>query len=284
MGKNLRLKLKEEELRRLYIEEKRSLEDIARLYGVSRVAVWKYCRATQLTRRSKSEARLEAQKRTKVPQRYFHINEDFFSKWSPEMAYVLGLLMTDGCLSKEENGSYNIRLCLTDKELLDKVAKAMGSEHTIAESKSRKGLHMFIFGREKMAQDLIKLGMKPRKSLNLRFPGVPKEYLRGFIRGVFDGDGSVYFTPKSPGYPLISKFVSGSKAFIYELEARLRGLGMPKRTIYEQKGKNISYMFKYSHRSSLRLFKVLYGGVQKGLYLDRKYSKFREGVSHGKTY
>lgn len=284
MGRNLRSKLKEEELRKLYLKERMSLEDIARLYGVSRVAVWKYCQAAQLTRRSKSEARLEAQKRGKVPQQYFHINEGFFSTWSAEVAYVLGLLMTDGCLSKVKGGSYSIRLCLNDKELLEKVAKALGSEHILSSSNWQKGLHMFIIGREKMAQDLLKLGMKPRKSLNIRFPEVPEAYLRDFIRGVFDGDGSVYFNTQNPEYPLITKFVGGSKAFITGLEARLQGLGMPKRTIYKQKGKNPSYMFRYGHKASLGLFKVLYEGVKNGLYLDRKYDKFREGVNHGKAY
>lgn len=108
MARDLRAQLKIKELYRLYLEEKRSLEDIARLYGVSRVAVWNYCRAAGLERRNRSEARLEAQKSQKVPQRYLHINENFFSSWSPEMAYVLGLLMTDGCLSRVKNGSYRV--------------------------------------------------------------------------------------------------------------------------------------------------------------------------------
>ena len=284
MGRNLRLKLKEEELRGLYLEEKRSLEDIARLYGVSRVSVWKYCKAAKLTRRSKSEARLEAQKRSKVPQQYFHINEDFFSAWSPEMAYVLGLLMTDGCLSKVKNGSYRIRLCLNDSELLEKVVKAMGSDHPVAASKSQKGLHMFIFGREKIVQDLIRLGMTPRKSLNLRFPEVPQGYLKDFIRGVFDGDGCVCFNARSLKCPLITTFTGGSKSFIYGLEEKLQGIGLPKRTIYEHKSQHISYMFRYGHKDSQRLFKLLYDGVKNSLYLDRKYNKFMEGINHGKTY
>jgi len=100
MTRDLRSRLSKEDLHRMYLVEKKSLEDIARLYGVSRVAIWKYCESEQLARRSRSESRLEAQKNGKVPQGYFDINEDFFSKWSPEMAYVLGLIATDGCISK----------------------------------------------------------------------------------------------------------------------------------------------------------------------------------------
>lgn len=278
MAKGLRSALKKEDLRRLYREQKMSLEDIARLYGVSRVAVWKYCRDMRLTRRNRSEARLEAQKRGKVPQNYFEINERFFSAWSPEMAYVLGLLITDGCISKVKNGSYRIRLCLNDKELLEKVAKTMGSSQPITPSKYQAGLYLFLFGRKRIAQDLITLGVVPRKSLVLKFPDVPKVYLREFIRGIFDGDGSVYFDTRSKNCPVRSKFCSGSKDFIHGLEVSLQSLGMPKRNIYEQKTKNgTCYMFRYGHEDSKKLFAALYIGARNELFLERKYSLFRKG-------
>ena len=286
MVRDLRSRLKIKDLYRFYVVEKKSLEDIARLYGVSRVAIWKYCQTAGLTTRNRSEARLEAQKRGKVPQQYFHINETFFSKWSCEMAYVLGLLLTDGCLARAKNGSYAVRLCLNDLELLKRVAKAMGSEHRITASKHQNGLYLFFFARQKMVQDLLKLGMKPRKSLDLVFPDVPGEYLKDFVRGVFDGDGSVYFNAKSKTCPLVTKFVSGSKNFIYGLERKLYDLGMPSRNIYEQKGKNLSYMFKYGHNNSIKLLHLLYHTeIGPGaLYLERKYDKFKEGAGiNGQT-
>ncbi|MFH0764063.1 MAG: LAGLIDADG family homing endonuclease [Candidatus Omnitrophota bacterium] len=255
MAKGLRLRLKEEELRRLYQIEKKSLEDIARLYGASRVAVWKYCGSLGLTRRSRSEARLEAQKRGKVPQNYYEINDNFFSKWSPDMAYIFGLLMADGCLSRVKNGSYRISLCLNDKDLLESVAKAMNSNHAIALSRHQKGLHLFIIGRQKISQDLMKLGMKVRKSLDLEFPNMPRQYLSAFIRGVFDGDGCVYYRKGATAVLLNTNFVSGSKNFIYGIEKALRELGMPKKKIYEHRHDNATYYtLKYAHSNSIILF------------------------------
>lgn len=93
-----------------------SLEDIGRFYGVSRVAVYKKLKKYGILQRSKSEARLEAQKQGKVPQDFFDINEDFFCSWSPEMAYVFGLIITDGCISK----TGTVSLSINDKELLEK--------------------------------------------------------------------------------------------------------------------------------------------------------------------
>lgn len=281
MEKGLKKELGKKDLFRLYINEKKSLEDIARMYGVSRVAVHKYCRATGIKTRTRSQARLEAYKKSKLPHQYFAINENFFSSWSDKMAYVLGLIITDGCITPAPKGrTYSVHLAMNDKSLLEKVRKAMESEHKIVSSKQQKGLYLFNFAREQISKDLIRLGVTPRKSLTVKFPDVPDEYLRHFIRGVFDGDGSVYFESRSRNFPLRTKFVSGSKDFIYELEERLQKLGMPKRTIYKDKRGNISYSFGYGHRNSIRLFHLLYDGVDKDLYLERKYKKFVESLKY----
>ena len=275
MAKDLLLRLKKQELRRLYLEEKKSLEDIARLYGVSRVAVWKYCQSEQLTLRSRSQARLEAQKKGKVPQNYFDINEHFFSKWSSEMAYVLGLIATDGCISK----SGTVSLCINDKDLLEKVKTTMGSSHAIKSYAYQEGLYIFNFAREKLVTDLNSLGIFTKKSLNIKFPDVPDAFLVDFIRGVFDGDGSVFFEKRSPRFPLRASFVSSSKSFMDTLENKLRTLGMPKRNIYQHKTKNgISYMIRYAHEASIKLFNILYKkAMRNGLFLKRKHDKFLTG-------
>ncbi len=275
MARGLRLRLKEDELRRLYQVEKRSLEDIARLYGASRVAVWKYCGSLGLTMRNRSDARLEAQKRGKVPQGYFDINEGFFKKWSPNMAYVLGLLITDGNVSN--NGT--VSLCMNEKELIEKVAKAMGAEHKITLSKHQKGLFIFHFARASMVKDLGALCVVPRKSMTVKFPLIPEPFLADFIRGVFDGDGSVFFN-SSKKHPVQTKFVSSSKEFIEKLESELRKLGLPARKIYGQPTKNgITHMFKYSHKDSEKLFAVMYKDIKNSLFLARKYNKFLAGFN-----
>lgn len=280
MDRDLRSRLQQEELRRLYLIEKKSLEDIARLYGVSRVAIWKYCKDERLTRRTRSEARLEAQKKGKVPQGFFDINDNFFSNWSPEMAYVLGLIATDGCISK----SGTVSLCINDKDLLEKVKLVMDSEHKICQSKHQEGLYCFHFARPRVVQDLAGLGILPRKSLNVKFPPVPDAFLKDFIRGVFDGDGSVFFDSRSKNCPVRTNFVSSSKEFIEKLELALQRLGLPARTIYRQPTKNgISYMFRYGHKNSERLFAVIYKDIRNNLFLARKYNKFHTGFKKDVT-
>lgn len=267
--------LTKDKLLDLYIKEGKSLDDIGKIYGVSRVAVYTRLKKHGIQQRSKSEARLEAQKQGKLPQEFFDINESFFSNWSPEMAYVLGLIITDGCVSK----AGTVSLCLNDKELLEKVKKVMGAEHKIGASKHQKGLYYFRFSREKLAKDLEKLCVVPRKSLIVKFPEVPKEYLSDFIRGVFDGDGSVFFDRRRLNFPLRAKFMSSSEDFIVKLQATLEELGMPKMTIYKQKTKNgWSYMFIYAHKDSMALFNLLYNNAKSALYLERKHKRFLEGL------
>ncbi|MBU0633806.1 MAG: hypothetical protein KKB82_03920 [Candidatus Omnitrophica bacterium] len=266
--------LTKDELISLYINDRKSLDDIAKIYDVSRAAVYKRPRKYNIKQRSKSEARIEAQKQGKLPQGFFDINENFFNSWSSEMAYVLGLIITDGCVSK----AGVISLCINDKELLEKVKKTMNSEHQIKPSKHQKNLYYFHFARDRITKDLEKLGVVPRKSLTVKFPDIPQEYLSDFIRGVFDGDGSVFFDKRRPNFPLRSKFVSGSEDFIEGLHVSLKLLGMPERTVYKQKTKNgWNYMFIYDHKDSIKLFGILYKNIQNGLFLERKYKRFLEG-------
>ena len=262
----------------LYIKNKCSLGDIAKIYNVSRTAVYNKLKKFDMEQRSKSEARIEAQKHNKIPQQFFNINERFFSKWSADMAYVLGLIATDGCITN----AGTIALCMNDWDLLAKVKKVMQSEHKITPSRHQKGLYYFYFAREKLVMDLAKLGILPRKSLTIRFPEIPGEYLADFIRGVFDGDGSVFFDKRRPFFPLRSKFVSSSLDFVNGLHNSLEFLGMPKRTIYKQKTKNgWSYSFIFDHKDSVKLFDTLYKGTQNGLFLERKYKRFLEGLKRG---
>jgi hypothetical protein len=280
MARDLRIRLVKEELRRLYLDEKKSLEDIARLYGASRVAVWKYCNAEGLIRRTRSDARLEAQKKGKVPQVFFNINERFFSTWSSEMAYVLGLIATDGCVSK----SGTVSLCINDKDLLETVKRAMDSEHNVSPSRHQEKLYCFHFARPRLVKDLAALGILPRKSLNIMFPAVPNAFLRDFIRGVFDGDGSVYFEKRSVRYPLRATFVSSSEKFIEKLEIALQQLGLPRRVIHRQATKNgAHFKIRYSHKDSGKLFKAMYYDAMNCLFLERKHRKFLAGFEQERS-
>lgn len=255
-------------LRTRYHTEKKSLSAIAKEFGCTRQYIYKLMKAFSIERRDNSSAR-------SLSLRY-KINENFFSQWSPEMSYVLGLLFTDGCVQKGRDGkSIGISLSLNDLSLLEKVRNLLGSSHKILKMKQRR-LYCFRFAREKIVKDLNSLGLIPNKSKVIKFPDIPDEYLRHFIRGCWDGDGSVFFQYKKN--ILMTFYVSGSKEFIEKMEDILnKKAGLAKRVIYFRPS-GTSFYFKYAHQDSIKLFHYMYDSVPSHMYLDRKYNKFREGI------
>lgn len=59
------------------------------------------------------------------------VNVDFFKKWSPEMAYVLGYFAADGCMFINSGGSKYISFVSADYSLLEKVKKLLNSKHKL---------------------------------------------------------------------------------------------------------------------------------------------------------
>ena len=126
----------------------------------------------------------------------YQADENFFKAWSPDMAYTLGYLYADGSLEDASylRGKY-MRVTSTDKSTIMKIRQWLKSEHSIVTMKPNwpngKLRYLLRIGSHKLYDTLICLGLYPNKSLTVRFPKVPKKYLRHFVRGYFDGDGCV---------------------------------------------------------------------------------------------
>jgi hypothetical protein len=132
------------------------------------------------------------------------VNENYFKQWSHEMAWILGLIITDGCINKE---LHSVTLTQKDEQILKLVAKYMEADYILApEGKTRKTPTLIINSKE-IKSDLEKLGVGPNKSLNIKFPNIPKLYLPSFVMGVIEGDGWVQKT----GY--VMNVTTASKSF-----------------------------------------------------------------------
>ena len=116
------------------------------------------------------------------------VNENFFKIWSHEMAWVLGILVTDGHIDK-----INHSICFSQKDehILRIIAKYMAADYVLTPFGNTKKTPTLIIHSKKMKQDLEHLGITSRKSLTVPFPNVPEKYLSSFVRGVIDGDGWV---------------------------------------------------------------------------------------------
>lgn len=168
--------------------------------------------ALRLSRNNISANRSEMPRRTTL-------NEDYFSSISSNnVAYFLGLMGADGGVCDKIN---RVRLSLqsTDGYLIEFFKKEVNFSGILCRHKQKNkckqeqtAIQLYS---KKMVSDLINLGCTPRKSLTLELPRVPKKYFGSFLRGYFDGDGSIGYIEKGK---YLSFKLTGSIPFMNELK------------------------------------------------------------------
>jgi len=201
----------------------------------------------------------------------YKIDYNFFKKWTPKMAYVIGFIFADGSLEDAPyiRGKY-IRIANTDLFIIQKIKKVIKSGHTIVRRQydhpNRKDLFLLRIGSHKIYNDLLKFGLCPRKSLIIKFPKMPKKYFLYFLRGYFDGDGSIMSRGK---YGVKIAFTSGSLDFLKSLAIILSdNLNVKLQRVYNS---HRSYQLCYRTYESLDILKFIYKDKLNGLYLKKKY-------------
>ena len=215
-------------------------------------------------------------------------NENFFKKWTPGMAYVLGFFAADGNMLKNKRGAHFIEFEITDKDLLYKIKKLLCSNHKITErnrnKKWQKSFRLQI-GSKIIFNDLLKLGLTPAKSKTIDLPNVPNKYFHHFLRGYFDGDGNVlsgYFKKpdrKNKSYTLRTRFTSGSKLILDNLKIKLSNIIETGGSLSENGN---AWRLNYGIDDSKKIFNFMYnnGNVKKLIYLKRKYKIYlKAGVA-----
>ena len=224
---------------------------------------------------------------------YRRVNETFFDRWSPEMAYVLGFIFADGYVHTNKRGSAYLGFVSTDLEILKKIKKVMDSDHVITLRKRSnmklawKDLWRLQIGNKHIFSKLHQFGIFQNKSLTIAMPTIPQNMLGHFVRGYFDGDGNVYFNKlkvkdrKNPKWIFSSRFISGSRNFLLKLQKALSGYTNGGFIVVKRKGEIISgYELCYSHRDSLALYRLMYNNaVASKLFLERKHRLFTRAVT-----
>ena len=132
------------------------------------------------------------------------VNHDYFETINtPEKAYFLGLLLTDGNVhydKRNANRQPTIQISLNgnDKHILEAFKQEISADNKISTYTTDSRFEcMFAVHSLKMAQDLEKYNIVPRKTFLInKMPTVPRQYIRDLIRGIFDGDGTVYILTK----------------------------------------------------------------------------------------
>ena len=205
------------------------------------------------------------------------------------MAYVLGYFAADGAMIRNSRGAHFIEFHSIDKILITKVRGALKSSHHIgvrvpAKNKpNHKIAYRLQIGSVEIYNDLLTLGMSPRKSLTLQMPEVPQKCIGHFVRGYFDGDGNIYFKKhvvkdrKNPRYVFATRFTCGSRAFLAALLLALKKHGCRRGFILEKH--HTAYELIFSHNDSVALYSIMYNNIaDSDIYLGRKYKLFTHAL------
>lgn len=192
----------------------------------------------------------------------------YFSQWSEDMAYILGLMCaTGGVRCRGSVCHFVIILPIEDAYLLKEIDKRIGLGGDLKAVKDHRFAMLDILSKQ-IYMDVIQLvGDRPGYC---DFPSVPPKYLPAFVRGYFDGNGKVELTPKGLMVSLTSPY--GQK-FLKQLYEILRDKAGAYHLPFDP-AQNIALL--YGTRDSLSIKQFIYNEVRDSshLYLRRKREKF----------
>jgi hypothetical protein len=249
-----------------YVNHNKSMQEIADMYSRSEFFISVILEKNGIKRR-------------KITRSTFNL--DYFEKIdTKDKAYFLGLLLADGC---NYNDGFTLSLQDEDYKIIELFKKYINFTGNINYRKLKnpkyKGTVRIKIHSKIIADQLSKYGVIPNKSLNTFFPNIPKELESHFIRGVFDGDGSICIcTSKKTGYKSSHFSIIGFKAVISKIqeimtyECDLRYTKLQNNKLHS---KNTLYIKYGGYKNISKIFDWLYKDCE-DLYIDRKFLKFKK--------
>ena len=200
--------------------------------------------------------------------RKFNLNENFFDEMNEKSSYWLGFIYADGYVRMKDNksGELKIKLKDTDIDHIKMFLKDIECEKPIQcgiDGKS-KFCKVSVYS-NKLVKRLFSLGCVNNKTQKIRLPKLKKNHMSHFIRGYFDGDGSISKLKNRPNSFTVS--VCSNIIFNEEL---IKFLGFGKTYVYE----NYS-VIKFSRILEIIKFRdYIYSDAV--TLLERKLNKFKQ--------
>lgn len=217
---------------------------------------------------------------TKRKNRYI-LNESYFKVIdTEEKAYILGLIASDGCIT---NKNY-FAISSTDYDVLEFIKKELDytGEIYIPEREENDNWNITYrinFSSSSICNDLKAYGIFPNKSLKYdNMPIISKELMRHYIRGYFDGDGSLWkskcisnykYQYDRWGFSIIATENKCINLYNYFLETINE-----KGHIVNSKTNEMKYIKFDSRRALTKIYNLLY--TNSFCYMKRKHKKWLE--------
>ena len=255
-----------------YVEEKRGLLFVSKQVNSTPETIKKFLKQNDIHIRTFSEAALASNKNRALSK-----NNDYFKKENHNMAWLLGFIASDGTIRKDRN-QIKIGLSIVDKEILEKIKNEVQIENEVKEYTNSQGYEccQLEWTSEQHKKDLSKYNIIPQKTFKLIPPyQLDKQYHLDYIRGYFDGDGSIN-TNGNNGIRF--SICSATKEILEWILNCFEEYGIPKVSILERPGIHTLYYFEYFTNATKKIYNLLYSN-NSTLFLKRKKDKFEELIN-----
>lgn len=209
------------------------------------------------------------------------VNIDYFKEIdSHEKAYWLGFLYADGSVIYKGSKPVKIVLGLKERDPIEAFKRAIKSnnkvcEYDIFDKRTLKSYKRYCINICSMdfASHVINLGLKG-KSKCADFPKIDERFFFDFLRGLFDGDGSVMDSRISfLGTNKIIEYIKNKLISDYSISET--------KTIvrYQFDDGQLCQFNIYKNKEKEKIYKLLYKDSTAETRLKRKYEKFNKILS-----
>jgi hypothetical protein len=216
--------------------------------------------------------------KTKSHPKYIANTNFFKSIDSGDKAYLLGYLFTDGCLTKDNK----IKLTLSNddidvlnyfnQKIYDGKRPILIQPPSVCRKKYiRKSLATLWICNTEIAEDLIKLGMHPKKTFTIKYPPI-QDFHREFILGCFDGDGTFCFGRDKNNWPYRYAGIAGNRNFMTSIQNILVSHNIDMK-MYNHSMSDIVQLNSSKKETIKKFYDFIYGGSH-DFCLKRKQQKF----------
>ena len=205
---------------------------------------------------------------------------DYFEKIDTEIkAYLLGLFTADGCVYTTNSSKlFNIQLKSNDFYMIEYIKNELKAPRKIVRDKRDKSASISVIN-DIFVNNLIKNGVTEGKSDRF-FPKISEALIPHYIRGLFDGDGSIVIR-KAHSYgnsmrccvilPAHFNLINQIKEYL-ETHLQLSHLNL----CNDGGG---AYSIRYSSRKDfLTVTDFMYSNAN--LFLKRKFEKYEQSLSY----
>lgn len=255
-----------EEVERLYVEEGLSQRQIGERLGIGKEAVHHIFRKylTHVNTNRTIGDYTEQYRKYQCDVHFFDVID------TPAKAYFLGLIYADGYipdtglyLTIEPKDRYILESFCDHLQLSHEAIKEIDCKSPYTTGKIYPRLEIYS---SSLASTLHKYGAVKAKSLVLQPPvGVPEELIYHFIRGFFDGNGSIYFDKSTGHYKIL---FTTTYAMCEWLEEKLH---------IETKIRQVEKICRCECGGNTKITEILselYEGSTEKTRLERKYLKY----------